>query len=114
MQIRSGRLEKRIRLAVSVELRSAQDQSTAERATTENVCSSGARVLTRLHKQRNERLMIRTLVENLWTVARVVYCHRLPNEIFGVGIQLEGIRLHWDLDSTTTAALHPQMPRYKK
>lgn len=104
MQIRSGRLEKRTQIAVPVELRAAQEQSEAERATTENVCPSGARVLTRLPRQRNERLMIRTLVGNLWAVARVVYCQRLSNGIFGVGIELEGIRLHWDRDSTTTAA----------
>lgn len=104
MQIRSGRLEKRIQLAVPVELCSAQDQSGTERVTTENVCSSGARVLMRMPKERNERLMIRTLVENLWTVARVVYCQRLSNGAFGVGIELEGMRLHWHLDSTTTAA----------
>lgn len=104
MQIRSGRLEKRIRLAVPVELRSAQDQAVTERATTENVCPSGARVLMRRPKQRNERLMIRMLVENLWTVARVVYCQRLSNEIFGVGIELEGMRLDWRPGSAPTAA----------
>jgi hypothetical protein len=104
MQIRSGRLEKRIRLTVPVELCSTQDRSQKERATTENVCSSGARVLMRQAKERNERLMIRTLVGDLWAAARVVYCQRLSNGIFGVGIELEGMRLHWNLDSTTTAA----------
>jgi len=46
MPARSGRLEKRIPLAVPLQISSVLDPATAERTTTENVCSLGMRVLT--------------------------------------------------------------------
>jgi len=104
MQLKSGRLEKRIRLAVPVEICPFDDESSLERTTTENVCSLGARVLTRQPKARNERLMIRSVLGNLWTIARVVYCQRLSDGRFGVGIQLQGVSLNWSGDSITNAA----------
>jgi hypothetical protein len=91
-------------MMVPVEMCSVQDQSALERATTENVCSVGARVLTRKPKERNERLMVRTVLGNFWTAARVVYCQRLSDGRFGVGIQLQGMRLKWGGDSVTSAA----------
>lgn len=104
MQLRSGRLEKRIQLAVPVEMCPIKDKSAMERATTENVCSVGARVVTREPKERNERLMIRSVLGNFWTIARVVYCQRLSDGRFGVGIQLQGMRLNWNSNSVTGAA----------
>lgn len=104
MQLRSGRLEKRIPLAVPVEVCTAEDDSALERGTTENVCSLGARVVMRRPKERNERLMIRSVLGNLWTTARVVYCQRLSDGRFGVGIQLQGMRMSWGSKSITDAA----------
>lgn len=95
MPVRSGRLEKRIRLAVPVEISSLQDPSATERTTTENVCSLGVRILTQRAKELNERLMISSLVGDLRTLARVVYCRRLPDGRFGVGVQFQGVALNW-------------------
>jgi len=103
MPTKSGRLEKRIRLAVPVEISSPQNPSAAERTTTENVCSLGMRVLTHRTRELNERLMINSLVGDLRTLARVVYCQRLPDGRFGVGLQFQGMAVDWPRRSLTGA-----------
>jgi hypothetical protein len=103
MPERSGRLEKRIRLAVPVEISTLRDRSATERTSTENICSLGLRVLTERHKELNERLMIRSLVGDLRAVARVVYCQRLFDGRFGVGMQFLGINAKWSGDSIAGA-----------
>ena len=84
----SGRLEKRIRLAIPVEIFSPQNPAAAERTTTENVSSLGIRVLTQRARDLNERLMISSLVGGLRTLARVVYCQRVPENRFALGLEL--------------------------
>ena len=103
MPMRSGRLEKRIQLAVPVEISSPLNPSAAERTTTENVCSLGIRVLTQRGRELNERLMINSLVGDSRTLARVVYCQRLPDGGFGVGLQFQGVGIRWPKDSLAGA-----------
>src|SRR5207237_10153984 len=100
----SGRLEKRIRLAVPVQISSVQDPAAAERTTTENVCSLGMRVLTQRARELNERLMISSLVGDLRALARVVYCQRLPDGRFVIGIQFQGQSVHWTEGSLAGAS----------
>jgi len=90
MPVRSGRLEKRIRLAVPVQISSVLDPAATERTTTENVCSLGIRILTQRARDLNERLMISSVMGDMRTLARVVYCQRLPDGRFGVGLQFQG------------------------
>jgi hypothetical protein len=104
MPTRSGRLEKRIRLAVPVEIFSPQNPAEAERTTTENVCSLGIRILTQQARDSNERLMISTLVGGLRILVRVVYCQRLPDGRFGVGLQFQGRPINWSESSLGGAA----------
>jgi hypothetical protein len=104
MPVRSGRIEKRIRLTVPVEITSLQNTRANERTTTENVCSLGIRVQTQHARELNERLMIRSLVGDLRTMARVVYCERLPDGHFGVGLQFQEIAVNWPKDSLAGAA----------
>src|SRR5580700_4632862 len=99
MPVRAGRLEKRIQLAVPVEITSLQYTSANERTTTENVCSLGIRVLTQHARELNERLMIRSLAGDLRALARVVYCQRLPDGHFGIGLQFQGGAVSWLHDS---------------
>jgi len=103
MPARSGRLEKRIPLAVPLQISSVLDPATAERTTTENVCSLGMRVLTQRARELNERLMISSLIGDLRTLARVVYCQRLPDGRFGVGLQFLGQAVHWSRGSLASA-----------
>src|SRR6267142_158016 len=95
MPARSGRLEKRIRLAVPVQISSLMDPAATERTTTENVCSLGIRILTRRARDSNERLMISSLLGDLRALARVVYCQRLPDGRFAVGLQFQGVTDSW-------------------
>src|SRR5260370_14776273 len=90
MPARSGRLEKRIRLAVPVQISSLLDPATTERTATENVCSLGIRILTQRARDSNEQLMISSLVNDLRTLARVIYCQRLPDGRFGVRVRFQG------------------------
>lgn len=89
MPPRTGRIERRIRLAVPVQISSVQDPSAIERAITENVCSIGVRVVSQAAKELNERLSVKFLPGDLRSLARVVYCQRLPDGRFGVGLQFQ-------------------------
>lgn len=104
MPVRSGRLEKRIPLAVPVEIAALRDPSAAERASTENLCSLGVRVLAQQPKELNERLIIRSLVGDVRTLARVVYCQRLGDGRFGIGMQFLGNGAGWRVDLMGGAA----------
>jgi hypothetical protein len=84
-----GRIEKRIRLAVPLEVSKPQDPAGAEHTITEDVCSSGVRVLTRRIVEPNERLMVRAFQGDLETLARVVYCQLLPDGRYGVGLRFQ-------------------------
>jgi hypothetical protein len=91
MAVRSGRIEKRVRLAIPVQLSSLLDPSATERATTENVCSLGARVLTQKIRQLNENLVVTSTAGELKTLARVVYCQRLPDGSYSIGLEFQGM-----------------------
>lgn len=95
MALRSGRLEKRTQLSLPVQISKLCDPSSTERTTTETVCSLGMRVLTQKARELNERLMISSLVGDLRSLARVVYCQRLPDGRFGVGIQFQRQSVRW-------------------
>ena len=95
MPVRSGRLEKRIALVVPVQISSLTNPAETERTTTENVCSLGIRILTQRSRDSNERLMIRSVAGDLRTAARVIYCQRLPDGRFGVGLQVQGRPINW-------------------
>jgi hypothetical protein len=51
----------------------------------------------------NERLMISTLMGNLRTSARVVYCQRLPDGRFAIGLQFQGQAVNWSRNSLAGA-----------
>jgi len=95
MPVRSGRLEKRIQLAVAVQISSLLDPAATERTTTENVCSLGIRVLSQRARDLNERLMVSSLKGDKRTLGRVVYCQRLPDGRFGVGLEFQGQTVSW-------------------
>ena len=100
MPVRSGRLEKRIRLAVAVQISSPLDPAATERTTTENVCSLGIRILSQRARDLNERLMVSSVKGDQRTLGRVVYCQRLPDGRFGVGLEFQGQSLRWAEGST--------------
>jgi hypothetical protein len=104
MPVRSGRLEKRISVAIPVQISSPLDPATTERTITENVCSLGIRIFAQRARDLNERLMISSVVGDLRTLARVVYCERLPDGRFGVGLQFQGMAVKWPNSSLAGVA----------
>ena len=104
MPLRSGRLEKRVPLAVPVEISSPANPSGAERTTTENVSSLGVRILTQRPKEPHDQLMIRSLPGDLRTLARVVYCERLTDGRYGVGLQFHAVSVQWVKEPLSHAA----------
>jgi hypothetical protein len=95
MPMRSGRHERRTRLAVPVRISSPKEPSAGERSTTENVCSLGLRVLVGRARERNERLLIRSADGELEADARVVYCERLRDGRFALGLEFNGEAANW-------------------
>jgi hypothetical protein len=95
MPMRSGRLEKRARLAIPVRIASLKEPSAGERSTTENICSLGIRVLVRHARKLNERLLIKSTDGELQTDARVVYCERLLDGRFALGLEFHGEVTNW-------------------
>ena len=98
MPVRSGRLEKRIQRVVPVEISTLQDPRITERVSTENISPLGARIVTQRSIEQNARLLIRSLAGNQRTAARVVYCQRMPDGRFSVGMQFLGVRVNWPSD----------------
>lgn len=104
MPARSGRLEKRIRLAIPVQISSPVDPATTERTITENVCSLGIRIFAQRARELNERLMISSsVVGDLRTLARVVYCERLADGHFAMGLQFQAVSINWQKGSAAGA-----------
>ena len=95
MPMRSGRLERRTTLAVPVRISSLVEPSAGERSVTENICSLGTRVLVRRAREMNERLLIKSSDGELETDARVVYCERLVDGRFALGLEFHGEVTSW-------------------
>jgi hypothetical protein len=101
MPLGSGRLEKRIEVTIPLQISTILDPDAAERTTTENVCSLGMRILTDHARDLNERLMVTSLKGDMRRLARVVYCQRLPDGHFAVGLQFQGNALKWGAESSS-------------
>lgn len=95
MPMRSGRLEKRTRLAIPVRISSLEEPATGERSTTENICSLGLRVLVQHARELNERLLIKSADGELQTDARVVYCEKQQDGRFALGLEFRGDVTKW-------------------
>jgi hypothetical protein len=93
-----------MRLSVPVEIANLLDPATTEKTTTENVCSLGIRILTRRARDLNERLMISSVVGELRALAHVVYCQRLPDGRFGVGLRFQDELIDWSKSPSGGAA----------
>jgi hypothetical protein len=82
-------------LAVPLELSGVRDPATAESTQTENICSLGARVITRRPRKPNEHLRVASSVGRLKMNARVVYCQPLREGEFAVGLHFEKLASHF-------------------
>jgi hypothetical protein len=84
----SRRLEERAPVHVTVDLSGLDIHTAAQQGVTENVSARGARVVTNKPWNPNEHLTVRSLLGNLRSRARVVYCQPLGSDSFAIGLEL--------------------------
>src|SRR5271168_3523177 len=92
-----SRLENRTPLRVAVDLARLEVRYPAQQGVTENVSLHGARVITGKPWPLNVRLNLRSLVGNLRSRARVVYCEPRSSGDFVLGLQLCATAGDWTL-----------------
>ena len=88
MPMPTGRIEKRIARAVTVEIRPEDEGMPKERTLTENVSAHGARVLMDREWRPGQRVMVISSKEGLWALGHIVYCELLAESRFAVGLEL--------------------------
>lgn len=81
------RCETRIPMEVGVHISGHDALPGTETTFTENVSSRGARVLSTRRWKINERMMVTTLAGSFQTIARVAYCHTVPQAGYAVGLE---------------------------
>lgn len=86
----NGRSERRIARTVSVEVCPQDEPTRSERVLTKNVSAHGARVLMEQKLQPEQRVLVSSPREGVHSQARIVYCQRLAERRFAVGLELSG------------------------
>lgn len=90
MRVLTGRVERRIAKTQVVELVRLSESPIAKvEGVTENVSPRGARVITDSVCARGKIVRLDAPKERLNLPGRVVYCHRLGEGKFAVGLQLD-------------------------
>jgi hypothetical protein len=86
----NGRSERRIARTVSVEVCLQDELKVEEKMLTENVSAHGARVLMKQKLQPGQELLVSSPREGVRSQARIVYCQRVSEGRFAVGLELSG------------------------
>jgi len=84
----NGRSEKRIARTVSVEVCLQDEPKLNERMLTENVSAHGARVFMERKLRAGQQVLVSLPKEGLQSQARIVYCQRVSEKRFAVGLEL--------------------------
>jgi PilZ domain-containing protein len=84
----TGRFEKRTARAVTVEIRPKDEGMLKETTLTENVSPHGARVLMEREWRPGQYVVVCAPKEGVWSAAQIVYCQRLAESRFAVGLEL--------------------------
>jgi len=88
MPVPTGRFEKRIARAVTVEIRPEGEGMPKERTLTENVSPHGARVLMDREWRPGQHVMVTSPKEGVCAQGQIVYCQVLAERRFAVGLEL--------------------------
>ncbi len=88
MDTEARRVEDRSPVHVAVDLSGLDVHTVAQQGVTENVSARGARVVTGKPWQPNDHVTVRSLLGNLRSRARVVYCQPLAKGSFAIGLEL--------------------------
>jgi hypothetical protein len=100
MSTAAHRIEDRPPLKVGVDLSSVDARMPARGGVTENVSTHGARVVVSQALPMDARLNIRSMLGSLKSRARVVYCERLTDGYFAVGLELFATVGEWIMPSS--------------
>jgi len=102
----SGRMEKRIPIAIIVRLTHVQDQTAKEPELTytDNVSAHGARVVSSSPWQIGEVAQVTSLKEESTLSGKVAYCLMLPNNRYFIGLNFQDHRVTWSAYSTHSSA----------
>jgi hypothetical protein len=92
-----GRMEKRLPIAIVVRLTQLQDQPAngAELTCTDNVSAHGARVVSSRPWQPGEVAQVTSLKDEITILGKVVYCQKLPDDRYLIGLNFHGHRVTW-------------------
>jgi PilZ domain-containing protein len=86
--VTTGRFEKRTVRAVTVEIRPEDEGMLKETTLTENVSPHGARFLFKREWRPGQYVVVFAPKEGVWSPAQIVYCQRLAESRFAVGLEL--------------------------
>jgi hypothetical protein len=89
------RIQKRTAARVALQVANAKQPLIAELAFTENVSLHGARIVTRRAWEPGERVIVQSYHGSIQSRASVVYCHRLTEKRYGVGLELHSAVGTW-------------------
>jgi hypothetical protein len=84
----TGRYERRIAKAVTLEIRLEDEGKPKERTLTENVSPHGARVLMGREGRPGQHVELFFPKQGVWSRAQIVYCQRVAENRFAVGLEL--------------------------
>jgi hypothetical protein len=90
-------MEKRLPISIVVHLTKMQDQFVdgTELTYTDNLSSHGARVISRRPWQDGELAQVTPLTGEMPLRGKVVYCHKLPDERYCIGLNFQNGGVHW-------------------
>ena len=93
----SGRTERRLPIVVVVRLahcESVDIHAEEERTYTDNISTRGARVFSKNLWQLGDAVLV-TPLEGGSTCGKVVYCQRLPDDRYSIGVKFHGNYVKW-------------------
>lgn len=97
-----GRMEKRLPIAIVVHLNQPQapPANGAELTYTDNVSAHGARVVSRRPWQAGEVAQVTSLKDELTIRGRVVYCQKLQDQRYCIGLSFQDRGVSWSAYSS--------------
>jgi hypothetical protein len=113
-----GRMEKRLQMAIVVQLARAQDPPAngAELTYTDNVSAHGARVLSSHPWQTDELVRLTSLKDKIGVLGKVAYCQKLEDNRYRIGLNFNGNSATWSAfraRSGTYNSLNPSPPPWR-
>ena len=94
----SGRIERRLPIVVIVRLVAERAGTDGEERTyTDNISAHGARVFSRRPWQLGDKVRVTPVNEESTVRGKVVYCHRLADDRYGIGVQFRDRPVMWSV-----------------